>query len=99
MKVISTVALVFGAIIAVASAADVAAPVPAAPEAVARAAAVCNPSPGCVCNKVQGQFCGNQAINQACTNGHVFECNAQTGQTCDYGIRTSCVQCGKLSCP
>ena len=52
----------------------------------------------CRCNKVQGQFCGNQAVNSYCTNGHVFECNASTGKTCDYGVRNSCVKCGKLSC-
>ena len=52
----------------------------------------------CACNKVQGQFCGNQGINPSCTNGHVFECNKSTGKTCDYGVRDSCVKCGKLSC-
>ncbi|ESK86362.1 hypothetical protein Moror_5011, partial [Moniliophthora roreri MCA 2997] len=33
----------------------------------------------CICNKVQGQFCGNESINRDCTNGHVFECNGSTG--------------------
>ncbi|GBF63423.1 hypothetical protein TMEN_6048 [Trichophyton mentagrophytes] len=57
----------------------------------------CRPSK-CVCNKIQGQFCGNEKINPACTNGHVFECNKSTGKACDYGVRTSCRKCGKLSC-
>ncbi|KIK57882.1 hypothetical protein GYMLUDRAFT_171960, partial [Collybiopsis luxurians FD-317 M1] len=57
----------------------------------------CIPS-DCACIGGQGQFCGNDAINPACTNGHVFECNAQTGKTCNYGVRDSCVQCGQLQC-
>ncbi|KAJ8073858.1 hypothetical protein PM082_012136 [Marasmius tenuissimus] len=60
-------------------------------------ARACVPS-SCVCNNVQGQFCGNERINKACTNGHVFECNKSTGKTCSYGPRTSCQKCGKLSC-
>ncbi|KAJ8076702.1 hypothetical protein PM082_001125 [Marasmius tenuissimus] len=57
----------------------------------------CKPS-NCACNKIQGQFCGNEKVNKACTNGHVFECNKSTGKTCDYGVRTTCQKCGKLSC-
>ncbi|KAF9885234.1 hypothetical protein FE257_000594 [Aspergillus nanangensis] len=52
----------------------------------------------CVCNKVQGQFCGNTKINAACLNSHVYECNRSTGKACDYGVRNSCKKCGKLSC-
>ncbi|KIK66446.1 hypothetical protein GYMLUDRAFT_157939, partial [Collybiopsis luxurians FD-317 M1] len=57
----------------------------------------CTPS-SCTCNSVQGQFCDNEAINLSCTNSHVFECNKDTGHTCDYGVRTSCQKCGQLSC-
>ncbi|ESK82718.1 hypothetical protein Moror_5685, partial [Moniliophthora roreri MCA 2997] len=38
----------------------------------------CVPS-NCICNAVQGQFCGNEAVNPACTNGHVFECDVDSG--------------------
>lgn len=58
----------------------------------------CTPRPGCWCNKVQGQFCGNPSVNPDCLAGHVYECNENTGRTCDYGVRESCVQCGQLSC-
>ncbi|EEQ30585.1 conserved hypothetical protein [Microsporum canis CBS 113480] len=57
----------------------------------------CRPS-NCLCNGIQGQFCGNERINRACTNGHVFECARGTGKACDYGVRNSCRQCGKLKC-
>ncbi|KMQ44679.1 hypothetical protein A7D00_0838 [Trichophyton violaceum] len=57
----------------------------------------CRPS-NCLCNGIQGQFCGNERVNPACTNGHVFECAKSTGKACDYGVRTSCRKCGKLSC-
>ncbi|ORX62295.1 hypothetical protein DM01DRAFT_1315741 [Hesseltinella vesiculosa] len=65
--------------------------------ATAQVEAGCSPS-GCVCNGIQGQFCGDESINSACTNGHVFECQSGTGYACDYGVRDSCVQCGALSC-
>ncbi|EEB98662.1 hypothetical protein MPER_01791, partial [Moniliophthora perniciosa FA553] len=50
----------------------------------------CVPSQ-CVCNAIQGQFCGNEAINPACTNGHVFECNGSSGNdaTMALGIAAS----------
>ncbi|KAF9268537.1 hypothetical protein L218DRAFT_852377, partial [Marasmius fiardii PR-910] len=57
----------------------------------------CAPS-ACTCTKVQGEFCGNTKINPACTDGHVFECNRNTGNTCDFGVRRSCQNCGKLKC-
>ena len=38
----------------------------------------------CIRINGRGQFCGNEAVNPACTNGHVFECNKDTGKTCDY---------------
>ncbi|KAF9260053.1 hypothetical protein L218DRAFT_625107 [Marasmius fiardii PR-910] len=57
----------------------------------------CNPT-NCVCNGIQGQFCGNENINSACTNGHVFECNGDDSHACDYGVRTSCQNCGQLQC-
>ncbi|KAK7031169.1 hypothetical protein VNI00_013584 [Paramarasmius palmivorus] len=60
-------------------------------------ARACTPS-NCICNAIQGQFCGNEAVNPACTNGHVFECNGNSGNACDYGIRDSCVNCGQLTC-
>ncbi|CAO3648621.1 unnamed protein product [Cunninghamella blakesleeana] len=59
--------------------------------------AACRPS-NCLCNGIQGQFCGNEKINKACTNGHVFECQKKTGKACDYGVRTSCKKCNKLKC-
>ncbi|PFH44916.1 hypothetical protein AMATHDRAFT_164790, partial [Amanita thiersii Skay4041] len=52
----------------------------------------------CLCNRVQGQFCGNEDINKNCKNDHVYECNANTGKACDYGYRKSCATCGKLKC-
>ncbi|EAU31696.1 predicted protein [Aspergillus terreus NIH2624] len=52
----------------------------------------------CICNKRQGQFCGNTKINKYCLDDHVYECNQDTGKACDYGYRTSCDKCGKLSC-
>ncbi|PFH49939.1 hypothetical protein AMATHDRAFT_146477, partial [Amanita thiersii Skay4041] len=57
----------------------------------------CTPSK-CLCNKVQGQFCGNERINPNCRNDHVYECNRSTGKACDYGYRKSCADCGKLKC-
>ncbi|PFH49940.1 hypothetical protein AMATHDRAFT_48281 [Amanita thiersii Skay4041] len=57
----------------------------------------CTPSK-CLCNKVQGEFCGNQAINSNCLDSHVYECNSSTGKTCDFGVRSSCTKCGRLSC-
>ncbi|KAK2873781.1 hypothetical protein FQN49_002085 [Arthroderma sp. PD_2] len=57
----------------------------------------CTPS-SCVCNGIQGQFCGDENINSACKNGHVYECAQDAGNACDYGLRDSCRQCGKLSC-
>ncbi|KAI3611955.1 hypothetical protein WG66_016095 [Moniliophthora roreri] len=53
----------------------------------------------CFCNKVSGTFCGDESINEACTNGHVFQCNGDDGTTCSYGFRVTCAKCGKLSCP
>ncbi|KAI8071020.1 hypothetical protein BC940DRAFT_234973, partial [Gongronella butleri] len=50
------------------------------------------------CNGVQGQFCGNQKINAACKNDHVYECARKTGKACDYGYRASCAKCNKLKC-
>ncbi|KAF9457821.1 hypothetical protein BDZ94DRAFT_1272170 [Collybia nuda] len=56
----------------------------------------CTTAPkGCVCNKVQGQFCG---IASPCVVGHVYECNGSTGAACDYGPRDSCKKCNKLVC-
>ncbi|KAF8628658.1 hypothetical protein AX15_003789 [Amanita polypyramis BW_CC] len=52
----------------------------------------------CLCNRIQGQFCGNERINPYCLNSHVYECNAQTGHTCDYGYRNSCARCHRLVC-
>ncbi|EEQ28873.1 conserved hypothetical protein [Microsporum canis CBS 113480] len=52
----------------------------------------------CLCNGIQGQFCGNQKVNAACTNGHVFECAKGTGKACGYGVRDSYRKCGKLKC-
>ncbi|KAF9351392.1 hypothetical protein BGX26_010594, partial [Mortierella sp. AD094] len=59
--------------------------------------AACGPT-NCICNKIQGQFCGSESVNPACLNTHVYECNGSTGKACDYGYRTSCARCGKLNC-
>ncbi|KAK7046233.1 hypothetical protein R3P38DRAFT_2507254, partial [Favolaschia claudopus] len=56
----------------------------------------CAPSK-CACNGISGTFCGDAALNPACTAGHVFQCNPNRN-TCDFGVRKSCQQCGKLSC-
>ncbi|KAF8689735.1 hypothetical protein AX14_003193 [Amanita brunnescens Koide BX004] len=80
------------------------APREASPEPVAigdallgRSTDSCTPS-SCICNRHQGQFCGNEKINRNCRNGYVYECNKDTGKTCVYGIRDSCVRCSKLQC-
>ncbi|KAM6494406.1 hypothetical protein JOM56_010767 [Amanita muscaria] len=57
----------------------------------------CAPS-GCLCNKSPGAFCGNEAINPACTNGHAFRCAAD-GTTCDFGFQLGCTVCNQLFCP
>ncbi|KIL67965.1 hypothetical protein M378DRAFT_22612 [Amanita muscaria Koide BX008] len=57
----------------------------------------CVPSQ-CFCNKVQGQFCGDEKINPACLGTHAYECNGKTGHACDYGFRASCAHCHKLNC-
>ncbi|KAJ7924166.1 hypothetical protein B0H13DRAFT_1706847 [Mycena leptocephala] len=51
----------------------------------------------CTCNGNAGLFCGDSAINPACTTGDVFQCNA-SGKTCNFGLRNSCKQCNKLAC-
>ncbi|KAF8073877.1 hypothetical protein FPV67DRAFT_1666625 [Lyophyllum atratum] len=73
----------------------------AAPEAVEVSASdfskrACVPSE-CVCNKVQGQFCGTSTINPSCVKGHVYECST-SGTACDYGLRNSCAKCNNLTC-
>jgi hypothetical protein len=52
----------------------------------------------CVCNGIQGQFCGDESINAECLNTHVYECQDGTGYACDYGYRDSWAACGSLSC-
>ncbi|KAJ3500335.1 hypothetical protein NLJ89_g9845 [Agrocybe chaxingu] len=91
----ATLILAALATVATASVLEVPAPVPVVERELEARACVAS---RCTCNRVQGQFCGNEAINRYCTNGHVFECNASTGATCDYGIRNSCVRCGRLTC-
>ncbi|KAJ7189357.1 hypothetical protein GGX14DRAFT_529717 [Mycena pura] len=51
----------------------------------------------CSCNGTPGLFCGDSSVNSACASGHVFQCNANK-KTCDFGVRKSCQQCGKLGC-
>ncbi|KIY66068.1 hypothetical protein CYLTODRAFT_44218 [Cylindrobasidium torrendii FP15055 ss-10] len=51
----------------------------------------------CACNGIRGQFCGNQRVNPACIDSHVYECNP-AGYSCDYGVRDSCARCHKLKC-
>ncbi|KAG7096361.1 hypothetical protein E1B28_003805 [Marasmius oreades] len=57
----------------------------------------CGPT-NCVCNGIQGQFCGNESVNPACRNDHVYECARGSGRACDYGYRNSCARCGELQC-
>ncbi|QKX53234.1 uncharacterized protein TRUGW13939_00310 [Talaromyces rugulosus] len=52
----------------------------------------------CLCNGIQGQFCGDESVNAKCLNTHVYECQSGTGYACDYGRRDSCAKCGSLSC-
>ncbi|KAJ6574213.1 hypothetical protein B0H19DRAFT_1253943 [Mycena capillaripes] len=66
------------------------------PGPVALEARACAAS-SCRCNGIAGLFCGNSAINPACTTGDVFQCN-ESGATCNFGVRTSCQQCNKLAC-
>ncbi|GES92469.1 hypothetical protein GLOIN_2v1594777 [Rhizophagus clarus] len=58
----------------------------------------CNPNTPCTCPKglAQGEYCGGQL--PGCNRvGSVFECSPQ-GDTCEFGPRDSCAQCGKLQC-
>ncbi|EJD48717.1 hypothetical protein AURDEDRAFT_112832 [Auricularia subglabra TFB-10046 SS5] len=99
MKFISIVAL---AVAAVAAQRD-----PAVLEAVAARAGIqagdgsltkraCTPS-SCNCSGyAPGLFCGDGVLS--CVVGHVYQCSTDGHTTCDYGIRTSCQQCNKLSC-
>ncbi|ESK94849.1 hypothetical protein Moror_14122 [Moniliophthora roreri MCA 2997] len=43
----------------------------------------------CACNKIEGVFCGNEAINPACSNKKQFECHAD-GTTCWLGLSSLC---------
>ncbi|KAG8759164.1 hypothetical protein FRC14_006555 [Serendipita sp. 396] len=42
-----------------------------------------------------GLHCGDGAYG--CVKGHVYQIGSDTN-VCDYGVRKSCQQCGKLSC-
>ncbi|CAG8804920.1 29036_t:CDS:2, partial [Racocetra persica] len=60
----------------------------------------CNYQTTCKCpaSLSQGTYCGGDV---GCDKTHVYECNPNGGEctTCDYCLRFSCAQCGKLSCP
>ncbi|RIA91551.1 hypothetical protein C1645_821864 [Glomus cerebriforme] len=43
----------------------------------------------------QGQYCGSKI---GCNPDSVFECNP-SGEACEYGFRTTCHNCGDLTCP
>ncbi|KAK7032177.1 hypothetical protein VNI00_013351 [Paramarasmius palmivorus] len=43
----------------------------------------------CLCNKIEGTFCGNETINPACTNYKQFECHTD-GSTCLLGLSGLC---------
>ncbi|KAK7060863.1 hypothetical protein VNI00_000596 [Paramarasmius palmivorus] len=43
----------------------------------------------CLCNKVEGTFCGDESINPACTNFKQFECHTD-GTTCWLGLSGLC---------
>ncbi|KIM77479.1 hypothetical protein PILCRDRAFT_825257 [Piloderma croceum F 1598] len=44
----------------------------------------------CPCTAGQTQFCGNEAVNPACLNGHLFACDVSAGKACDKGVDISC---------
>ncbi|KAF8349495.1 hypothetical protein F5887DRAFT_498333 [Amanita rubescens] len=108
MKFTAVFSLIAFSLLGVAIAADVAGPVaprdanpaPVSPREVPalleKAKRSCTPSK-CLCNKVEGLFCGNESINPNCLNDDVYQCST-TGSTCVYGYRTSCAKCGKLAC-
>ncbi|CAB4480965.1 hypothetical protein RhiirA1_470842 [Rhizophagus irregularis] len=60
----------------------------------------CDYQTACACPKSnpQGTYCGSDI---GCDHTHVYECNPNGGEctTCDYGLRFSCANCGKLACP
>ncbi|ORZ12852.1 hypothetical protein BCR42DRAFT_420108 [Absidia repens] len=52
----------------------------------------------CSCSGIpNGLFCGDG--NLGCTKGHVYQCGSDGKNSCDFGIRNSCVKCNKLKCP
>ncbi|CAG8728296.1 11698_t:CDS:2, partial [Dentiscutata erythropus] len=60
-------------------------------------AADCDSNTTCKCpiGLTQGQYCGGDI---GCDSAQVYECSPN-GNTCTYGNRTSCEQCGALQCP
>ncbi|KIM92147.1 hypothetical protein PILCRDRAFT_810160 [Piloderma croceum F 1598] len=44
----------------------------------------------CPCAKGQTQFCGDEGVNPACLNGHLFVCDESAGKACDNGVDASC---------
>ncbi|KAF8507388.1 hypothetical protein BU17DRAFT_57465 [Hysterangium stoloniferum] len=51
----------------------------------------------CSCQGVpNGLFCGDGQLN--CIPGHVYQCGGNGQNSCDFGIRNSCEQCGQLQC-
>ncbi|CAG8448986.1 15029_t:CDS:2 [Cetraspora pellucida] len=56
----------------------------------------CSYNTSCVCPVgIEGTLCGGQI---GCNPNNIFEC-VSTGLTCEYGLRSSCMRCGALSCP
>ncbi|KAK2768208.1 hypothetical protein FQN54_000060 [Arachnomyces sp. PD_36] len=51
----------------------------------------------CSCYAVpNGLFCGDGLLD--CTPGHVYQCDGDGKESCDYGLRDSCAECGELEC-
>ncbi|KIM79636.1 hypothetical protein PILCRDRAFT_823174 [Piloderma croceum F 1598] len=44
----------------------------------------------CPCAAGQTQFCGNEVVNPACLDGHLFVCDETAGRACDKGVDGSC---------
>ncbi|TDL27698.1 hypothetical protein BD410DRAFT_713423, partial [Rickenella mellea] len=57
----------------------------------------CTPD-GCDCIGIApGLFCGDGILG--CKIGDVYQCSTDGHTTCNFGVRTSCKKCNKLSCP
>ncbi|CAG8791723.1 8771_t:CDS:2 [Gigaspora margarita] len=59
---------------------------------------ICDYKTKCKCPSTkQGQYCGKTLGVSGCDPTHVYECEPY-GKVCDYGFRSSCAECGNLTC-